>query len=300
MVYWLRMSWATVAADLVYFVQASSGRNAIPPVRSAHDLQSACALAAAFLLPAIRSHRRSGHFLPAAAGLPAPAIPGSRYPRHRSPPAAPCFSSLAFFFRSSSRRHYSVVERRAAARIDLLQRFLQLLDIVGEVLVEIILVVEIDDEHFVLRIARPNQIEGGLDSPCRAFRAWSRNCRSRCPARPEYLRAGTKRIFCGLPSSNTVKCVLVEVRNHALLVIDDGGVQHDFVHLLVKHENSAFFRPGLLSADLLLRCSRRRCSGAAAVGGSVLPDRAWLDPVGRRSQRGWASKREARPQVLAL
>src|SRR5208337_1264625 len=45
-----------------------------------------------------------------------------------------------------------IVERRAASRLDLLQPLFQLIDVGGEILVEVVLVVEVDDEHFVVGV----------------------------------------------------------------------------------------------------------------------------------------------------
>ena len=53
------------------------------------------------------------------------------------------------------RSDHRVVERGAAARINALQRFLQFFRVVGEIFVEVEveLIVEVDDEHLILRIA---------------------------------------------------------------------------------------------------------------------------------------------------
>ena len=53
------------------------------------------------------------------------------------------------------RADHGVVERRAAARVDAREGLFRSLMVVGEVAVgvEIILVVEVDDESFILRVA---------------------------------------------------------------------------------------------------------------------------------------------------
>ena len=56
----------------------------------------------------------------------------------------------------------AALEGGASARVNLFQRFLQLQQVVGEILVEIILVVKIHHEYFVVRIAGPHQVERGL------------------------------------------------------------------------------------------------------------------------------------------
>ena len=59
-------------------------------------------------------------------------------------------SSFAFFFEVIGRGDHGVVERGAAARFDLLQTFRHLGDVGGEILVEVVLIVKVDDENFVL------------------------------------------------------------------------------------------------------------------------------------------------------
>ena len=54
-----------------------------------------------------------------------------------------------------------VIQRRAASRIDAFQRFFQFRNVVAEILIEvqIKIVVEVDDESFVLRVAGLHQRE---------------------------------------------------------------------------------------------------------------------------------------------
>src|ERR1035438_6802868 len=59
------------------------------------------------------------------------------------------------------RRHHRVIERGSSARLDLFQSFLQLLDIAGELLVEVELVVKVNDAHFIIGIGSAHQIHGG-------------------------------------------------------------------------------------------------------------------------------------------
>src|SRR5271167_294211 len=71
---------------------------------------------------------------------------------------------LAGFFKMIERADNGVKERCAAARIDALERFFQLWNAIGEVLieVEIKIVVEVDHEGFVLLVAGLNEREGRL------------------------------------------------------------------------------------------------------------------------------------------
>ncbi len=45
-------------------------------------------------------------------------------------------------------------------------------------------------------------------------------------------------MFCGFPSSKTVNAPLIEIGDDVLLVVDDGGVQHDLVHVFVEDEDA--------------------------------------------------------------
>ena len=75
------------------------------------------------------------------------------------------------------RSHDRVIKSRAAAGINLVQRLLELQQVVGEILVEILLVVEVHDKDFIFRIAGAHQIQRSLVHLLPASRASSRNCR---------------------------------------------------------------------------------------------------------------------------
>ena len=77
-------------------------------------------------------------------------------------------------------------------------------------------------------------------------------------------------IFCGLPSSRTVKSPLVRLGDQAIVLVHHGGVQRDLVHFLLEDENVAL---------LLLRSF----AGLAGVGGRSGLRRLL---VGRRILRG--------------
>ncbi len=71
---------------------------------------------------------------------------------------------LGRFFQMVERADHGVIQRGAAARINALERFFQLRNAAGEILVEveIKIVVEIDDEGLVLGIAGLHERDGGL------------------------------------------------------------------------------------------------------------------------------------------
>src|SRR6266853_3048920 len=59
---------------------------------------------------------------------------------------------LPFLFQVVSGGYDRIVERGAAASLDFFQPRFQLIDVGGEILIEVVFVVEVDDEHFVVRI----------------------------------------------------------------------------------------------------------------------------------------------------
>ena len=61
------------------------------------------------------------------------------------------------------------------------------------------------------------------------------------------------------------ECAFIEVRNHALLVIHDGGVQHYLVHFFFENEDTTLIAFGRLSC--LGRRSTRRCGLLALLRG---------------------------------
>src|SRR5712692_7937018 len=68
------------------------------------------------------------------------------------------------------RGHDGVVESRAAASLVFFQGVLQQVDLVGEGLIEVILVAEINHENFILRVAGAHEITSALATLARFSR----------------------------------------------------------------------------------------------------------------------------------
>ena len=68
-------------------------------------------------------------------------------------------------------------------------------------------------------------------------------------------------IFCGLPSSKTVKSLLREIGDRTEVVVDHGGVQSDFVDFLLEDEDITLTATGRLVPARNLYRYRRADSG---------------------------------------
>ncbi len=135
------------------------------------------------------------------------------------------------------RRDHGIVERRPAPRINLLQRLFQLQQIVGEILVQILFVIEVHDKHFILRIARAHQIKRRLVH----FAPF-------LPHRPGIVdhNAHRHRNVYVVKRNDVLRFAVFKDRKGAaiqrgddvLLVVDHGSVQHHFVNIFLKDEDS--------------------------------------------------------------
>src|SRR5271157_2095042 len=67
---------------------------------------------------------------------------------------------LRFLFQMVSGGYDRIIERRAAARLDMVQPLFQFIDVGSEILVKVVLVVEVDDEYLIIWIRRAHQIQG--------------------------------------------------------------------------------------------------------------------------------------------
>ncbi len=129
------------------------------------------------------------------------------------------------------RGHNRVIQRGTSARIDLFQRLFQLQQIVGEVLIEIVFVVEIHHEDFVLGIARPHQVQRRLIHLVPLL-----------PHRPRVVDHDAHRDrdvlvvkrddVLLLPVLKHRERAPVQIGDDVLLVVLHSGVQKNFVHIL--------------------------------------------------------------------
>ena len=153
--YWLRISCA-ICVQMASVSPTSSGKKARPPVAS---LMSTSARLALFLVLRFSSLPRKadgidhgvrtlGLFHDVFQGVAARVVLAvGDDQQHFLIPRA--------FFQMVERANHGVIERGAAAGVDAFEGVLHFVDVAGEIVVgvEIIVVVEIDDEGFVLRIA---------------------------------------------------------------------------------------------------------------------------------------------------
>src|SRR5450755_1258010 len=136
-----------------------------------------------------------------------------------------------------SRGNHGIVEGGASACVNLFQRFLQLQQVVGEILVELILVVKIHNESFVLRTAGQHQAKRGLihivpllSHGARVVDDYANRDRNIfVMERDDVLR---------LPVFKHAERAAVQVRNDVLVVVDHRGVQQDFVDVFAENEDA--------------------------------------------------------------
>src|SRR6202044_2377165 len=120
-----------------------------------------------------------------------------------------------------------VIKGRAAARIDALERFVQFSLVVGEVLVrvEVIFVVKIHHESFVLRIAGLHERKSG-GSHLRAFLAHAPAVIDDQPhSYGNVFAAENRELLLDLVFEDS-EAVLTQVRNEISAVVDDRGMEH--------------------------------------------------------------------------
>src|SRR5882724_12391577 len=145
---------------------------------------------------------------------------------------------LGAFLQMVGRGDQRVVKRRAAAGFNFLQAFLQFLDVTGVILVQVVLVIEIDDKNLVIFIAGANQLECGLVHTVARFAHRSGIIDDDSQGDRDVL-VPERSDGLGLAVLQNCEGALVEVRDHVLLVINHGGVEHDLLRARVKDEATA-------------------------------------------------------------
>ena len=120
------------------------------------------------------------------------------------------------------------------------------IDIGGEILIEIVLVVEVDDKDLIVGIARADEVEGGrIDFfALLAHRAGIVDDDAHCD-RYILVAKGSNGLRAAVLENG--KCGLFEVGHHTLLVIDHGGMQHHFFDLLPENEDAVIAGIGRLT-----------------------------------------------------
>src|SRR5258708_32048019 len=185
-----------------------------------------------------------------------------------------------------------VVESRAAAGIIFFQGFLQLANVGGEVLIKKLFVIEVDDDDFVLRIARTNQIEASL---IHLF--------ALLPHRAGVVDDdghGDGNVLMAEGSDGLLhavfqnrKCGTVQVRNQVIFFVNYGRMERNFLHALVHDEHAFVFFYRLGGGGTVLWRDRARRNPAASSG--PRPGRGWGGGGGRGSG-GLPSSRDAENQ----
>ena len=153
----------------------------------------------------------------------------------------------------------------------------QLVDVGGEILVEVVLVVEVDDEDFIVRIRRTHQIQGcGIH--LLPLLAHGTGIVDHDAHRNGNIFMAERSDGLGMSILVDVEVALVEVGDDALLVVDDGGVQHDFFDLLAEDKDATVGGIRIsaveLAEDSAMRCRpAAACRGRSRCGGPL--DAAW-------------------------
>ena len=172
------------------------------------------------------------------------------------------------------RGHDGIVERGSTSGFDLLQSLAQLIDVAGELLIEVVLVVKVDHEDLILRIAGAYQIQ------CRAVHLvpllahgagvvdddphGDRNIFM--PERSDCLR---------LVVLKNAERALVESRDQMVLVIHDRSVHYDLFDFLLEYKNAAIARRTLILRWLSLRLGWLRLLRWAGLSLAFLVLRLW-------------------------
>ena len=135
------------------------------------------------------------------------------------------------------RGHNRVIQSCAAAGIDLLQRLFELQQVIGEILIEILLVVEVHHKHFVLGIAGAHQIQRSLVhlGALLAHGAGIINEDAHGDRNVDVVKGNdVLRLAIFVNRERT----FVESGNDVLMIVNDGGMQHDLVHVFFEDEDA--------------------------------------------------------------
>ena len=135
------------------------------------------------------------------------------------------------------RSHNRVVKRGPSAGVDLFQRFFQFQQVVGEVLVKVVFVIEVHDEHFVAGIARPYQIEHRLVH-LGTLLAHRTGVVDDDAHRHRDILVMERDDALLLPVLKHGECGAIQVGHNVLLVVDHRGMKQNFVHVFLEDEDA--------------------------------------------------------------
>ena len=121
-----------------------------------------------------------------------------------------------------------VIERSAAARVNAFEGFLEFGDAAGEILVEIevIVVIEIDDEGFVVRIGSLNESQGGFIDAGTLVAHGAAIVDHQAHADRNIFALEERKLLFGFVFEDA-KIVFLEAINEFAAIIEDGGMKND-------------------------------------------------------------------------
>ena len=121
-----------------------------------------------------------------------------------------------------------VIERSAAARVNAFEGFLEFGDTAGEILVEIevVVVVEIDDEGFVVRIGSLDESQGGFIDAGTLVAHGAAIVDHQAHADRNIFALEERKFLFGFVFEDA-KIVFLEAINEFAAIIEDGGMKDD-------------------------------------------------------------------------
>ena len=174
------------------------------------------------------------------------------------------FLQFGVFLEVVGRGHHRVVQRGSSPRFHLLQGLTQLAGVTGEVLVQVILVVEIHYEDLILRIAGTHQVQGSFVYLVALFPHGAgivdHDSHGYGNILMPEVRDGLR-----LAILEHRKSILLQVRDQVLFVVNYRGVQHHFIDFRVENKPTGLGFGRRRRWRLSLRSGRRRDRLAARL-----------------------------------
>jgi hypothetical protein len=149
------------------------------------------------------------------------------------------------------------MELVAYACFHFFQLFAQLVNVVGEGLVEVVFVVEIDHQYLVLRVAGSDQIQGGLVDLVALFPHGTGIVDDNSHGYGNVF-VPERRHLLGMIVLEDGESVAAEGCDEPVVLVHGSGMHHDFFHFLLENEDAAVLSGSLV---LVLGFRSRRRSG---------------------------------------
>ena len=181
------------------------------------------------------------------------------------------------------RRDYRIVQRSSATSFDFLQGFLEPIDVGSKILIKIVLIIKIDDEYLILWITGSHQIQRRLVYLLPLFPHGARVIDDD-RHRHRNIFVTKRRDGLRFAIFKDRKRALLQIRDHVLLVVQHGGVQHDFFDFFLKNKDAV-----VVAFRLLPRFSTWLSLLRGSLGRSLL---LWPGPwLSRCRSFGWLLSR---------